>query len=140
MYQFLKSFIMTSVFNLADIEYKLDKMYIESKITESERDELKTLAAEYCADSAQIDIVAKFKELEDRIFALEHPSEQTFPVWVSGYVTKQGEIVQYDVDGDGVMELCRYDGGRSETSLRPFKIDGWHIVDKDGNIIEVAEE
>ena len=135
MFNYLKNFLMTNIFNLADIEYKLDKMYIESKITEAERDELLAIAAEHCVDSAQIDYVEKLKELEDRIFALEHP-EPTFAIWVTGYVTKNGETVQYDADGDGVMELCRYDGGRAETSLRPFKIEGWHIVDAQGNIIE----
>lgn len=36
---------------------------------------------------------------------------------------------------DGVLDLCRYDGGRSSTSLGVGRIDGWHIVDSTGKIL-----
>ena len=136
-YELFKNTINQGGYNVADIETKIDKFYIEGKLSEEERTELKTLCAEKASDADQINVVEKLKEHEDRIFALEHPAEEAvFPVWSAGYVTNKGETVQYDVDGDGVMELCRYDGGRASTSLRPFKIDGWHIVDTQGNILE----
>lgn len=40
MYSYLKSFIETGAYSYEDMTHKLDKMYIESKITEAERDEL----------------------------------------------------------------------------------------------------
>lgn len=134
---YLHSFISTGAFNLDDITYKLDKMYIENKITEVDRDELLALAASHASDAQQIDVVEKLKELESRIFALENPVEEeiVFPVWVSGYTTNKGETVQFDYNDDGVLDLLRYDGGRSYTSLRPGKIDGWHVVDKNGNVL-----
>ena len=136
-YELFKNTINQGGYNVADIETKIDKFYIEGKLSEEERTELKTLCTEKASDADQINVVEKLKEHEDRIFALEHPAEElVFPVWSAGYVTNKGETVQYDVDGDGVMELCRYDGGRASTSLRPFKIDGWHIVDAQGNILE----
>lgn len=134
---YLQTFIETGVFNFDDISYKLDKLYIESKITEADRDELLALAASHASDAQQINVVEKLKELENRIFALENPTEEevTYPVWVSGYTTNKGETVQFDYDKDGVLDLLRYDGGRSYTTLSPGKIDGWHVVDKNGNIL-----
>ena len=134
---YLQTFIETGVFNFDDISYKLDKLYIESKITEADRDDLLALAASHASDAQQIDVVEKLKELENRIFALENPVEEeiVFPVWVSGYTTNKGETVQFDYDKDGVLDLLRYDGGRSYTTLSPGKIDGWHVVDINGNIL-----
>lgn len=135
MKQFIESIILTGNYVLSEMEERIQKMYVLGKLTAEEMSELLSLAAENARDSMQIDFTAKLKDLEDRIYALEHPAELTFPVWVSGYVTKKGETVQYDYDGDGQMDLLRYDGGRSETALRPGKIDGWHVVDAQGNIL-----
>ena len=135
MKEFIESIIRTGNYVLAEMEERIQKMYIMGKLTESEMTELLALAAENARDEKQIDFTAKLKELEDRVFALEHPEEPDYAVWVPGYVTKNGEVVKFDYDNDGVYDLLRYDGGRTETALRPGKIDGWHVVDKDGNIL-----
>lgn len=132
MYSYLRSFIETGAFSYEDMCHKLDKMYIESKITEAERDELLSLCAEKAVDSRQVDLFEKVVALEHRIQALE---TKDIPVWVAGYTTNKGETVKYDYDGDGTLDLLRYDGGRSYTSLKPGKIDGWHVVDSEGNIL-----
>ena len=129
---YLENYIRTGQYNFDDLSYKLDKMYIEDKLSESDRDELVNLAAERANDSAQVDIFEKLVDLEHRIVALETAD---FAVWESGYSTKQGETVKYDYDGDGILDLLRYDGGRSYTTLSPGKIDGWHVVDSTGNIL-----
>lgn len=134
-YELFKSIIATGNYSVEDMERKIDTLYIEGKLSEEQRTELIALTSTNANDNLQIDIVAKLKDLEDRIFALEH-KEPEYVIWYAGYVTKNGETVKYDKDGDGTYELCRYDGGRTETALRPFKIDGWHIVDEQGNIIE----
>lgn len=135
MKDFIESVIRTGNYVLSEMEERIEKMYMLGKLTTEELEELLTLAADNAKDSMQIDLTAKIKELEDRIYALEHPAALEFPVWVAGYVTKKGETVQYDYNGDGVMDLLRYDGGRSETALRPGKIDGWHVVNFSGDII-----
>ena len=123
-------------YNLDELTIKLDKMYIEGKITEADRDELLLMATDGAKDSAQIDLYEKVVDLEHRVVALENKGkEEDYAVWVAGYVTKKGETVRYDYDGDGVLDLLRYDGGRSETALKVGKIDGWHVVDIDGNIL-----
>ena len=135
MRDFIESVIRTGNYVLAEMEDRIQKMYVMGKLTESEMTELLDLAAENARDSMQIDITEKLKELEDRIYALEHPVEPDYPIYVPGYVTKKGETIRFDYDNDGVYDLLRYDGGRAETALRPGKIDGWHVVDKDGNIL-----
>lgn len=135
MKDFIESVIRTGNYILSEMEERIQKMYVLGKLTEQEMTELLALAAENARDSMQIDITEKLKELEDRIYALEHPVEPDYVIWYSGYVTKKGETVKYDYDQDGVYDLLRYDGGRAETALRPGKIDGWHVVDADGNIL-----
>jgi len=135
MKQFIESIILTGNYNLAEMEERIQKMYVLGKLTEEEMTELLALASDHASDALQIDVVAKIKELEDRIFVLEHPVEPDYAVWVPGYVTKKGETVKFDYDEDGVLDLLRYDGGRTETALRPGKIDGWHVVDAQGNIL-----
>lgn len=135
MKEFIKSVIETGTYVLAEMEERIQKMYVLGKLTEEDMTELLALAADHASDAQQIDVVAKLKDLEDRIYALEHPVEPDYAVWVPGYVTKKGEVVKFDYDNDEVLDLLRYDGGRDETALRPGKIDGWHVVDAQGNIL-----
>ena len=130
--EIFKTVILNGNYNLDELTLKLDKMFIEGKLTEADRDELLLMATENVNDSAQIDFYQKLVDLEHRIVALE---TKDFVEWYAGYVTKKGETVKYDYDNDGTLDLLRYDGGRSETALRPGKIDGWHVVDSEGNIL-----
>ena len=126
-YEYMKQAIARRDYTLASMEERIDRLWLDGKLTEADRDELMALAAENARDSLQIDVVAKLAELEQRIAALEHP-EPEYPIWEPGYVTHQHEIVRYDVTGDGQLDLCRYDGGRSYTSLSIGKIEGWHLL------------
>ena len=44
-------------------------------------------------------------------------------------------MYRYDVTGDGELDLVRYDGGRTSTSLSIGKIDWWHMLDRELNIV-----
>jgi len=135
MKDFLESIIKTGNYILGEMEERIEKLYALGKLTSEELEYLLALAAENARNEMQIDITEKLKELEDRIYALEHPVEPDYVIWYNGYVIKKGETVKFDYDGDGVYDLLRYDGGRTETALRPGKIDGWHVVDENGNIL-----
>jgi hypothetical protein len=135
MKDFIESIIMTGNYVLAEMEERIEKMYVLGKLTAEEMAELLDLSAENAKDQMQIDVTEKLKELEDRIFALEHHAEPDYPIYVPGYVTKKGETVRFDYDNDGVYDLLRYDGGKAETTLSPGKITGWHVVDAEGNIL-----
>ena len=132
MYEIIKNYIKTATYNLDELTMKIDKFYLEGKLSESERDELISLATESARDSYQIDLYQKIVDLEHRVVYLETAD---FAVWTNGYVTKKGETVKFDYNKDGVLDLLRYDGGRSETALSPGKIDGWHVVDSTGKIL-----
>jgi len=135
MKEFLEGIIRTGNYKLSDMEERIYKLFAMGKLEEADVPELLSMAAEYAKDEMQIDFTAKLKELEDRIYALEHPVEPDYAVWVPGYVTKKGETVKFDYDDDSVYDLLRYDGGRTETSLKPGKIEGWHVADAQGNIL-----
>ena len=119
-------------YELADMEQRITRLWLEGKITESDRDELMPMAAQYANERYQIDVLAKIANLEQRVYNLEWPTDQ-YVIWQAGYQTKQGETVRYDVTGDGEYDLCRYDGGRSYTALSIGKIEGWHLTDREGN-------
>jgi hypothetical protein len=68
--------------------------------------------------------------LQHRVWELEHPTSQ-YAIWTTGYQTQRGEIVRYDVTGDGELDLCQYNGGRSYTGLSIGKIEGWHLLDRE---------
>lgn len=146
-FEIYKSVIATGDYVLAAMEERIETVYAQGKITAPERAELLILAENAADNARQIDIAAKFAELEARIAVLESAG---VVVWKSGMSTAKGQTVLYDILKEGQLRYCRYDGGRSATSLSPGKIDGWVILasaggavthtverDADGNIILV---
>lgn len=149
-FELYKQVISTRDYVLSGMEMRIETMYAQGRITEEERAELLRLADENADDTRQIDIPAKLAELESRIAVLESAG---VVVWKSGMSTAKGQTVLYDIEKNGVLRYCRYDGGRSATSLSPGKIDGWVILesangavthrvekDADGKIILVPVE
>ena len=147
MKEFIESVIRTGNYVLAEMEERIQKMYVLGKITEAEMVELLNLAAEHAKDEMQIDIAATLADLEKRVELLESAG---VVVWKPGMVTAKGQTVLYDILKEGQLRYCRYDGGRASTSLSPGKIDGWVVLasaggeithkvekDDDGNIILV---
>ena len=131
-YGIIKSAIGFGGYVLADMESKIDRLWVEGHLTTDQRTELRTLAAESAREADQLDVQAKLAELEHRVWELEHPTDQ-YAVWTTGYQTQQHEIVRYDVTGDGELDLCQYNGGRSYTALSIGKIEGWNLLDRELN-------
>lgn len=119
---------------LSDMEGRINKLWVEGKLTDADRDELIQMAADGARDELQVDVMEKIADLEHRVWELEHPVDQ-FAVWTAGYQTQKGETVRFDVTGDGEYDLCRYDGGRASTALSIGKIDGWVMLDRELNVI-----
>jgi len=149
-FEIYKNVISTGDYVLSVMEERIETVYAQGKVTAEERAELLRLADNSAKDTLQIDIAAKLAELESRIAVLESAG---VVVWKSGMSTAKGQTVLYDIEKNGVLRYCRYDGGRSATSLSPGKIDGWVILasaggavthtvqkDADGNIILVPVE
>lgn len=129
-YGSIKTLIAFGGYRLDEMEERIERLWVEGKLTTEQRDELRTLAAESAKDADQVDVVARLAELERRVYDLEHPTD-IYPIWKAGYITKKGEIVRYDVSGDGELDLCQYNGGRNETSLSIGKIEGWNMLNRE---------
>lgn len=129
MREFIENIIKSGDYRVEELDIKIWKMYLIGQLTEEEAVTLQAEAAEKAVNAKQVDIFAKVVDLEHRIEALETAD---FAVWKQGYVTRKGEIVKIDLDGDGVLDYAMYDGGRSETSLSVGKIEGWFKVTSAG--------
>ena len=134
MRDFIEQVIAKGDYKLDEMETKIKRLYVLGDLTESEMEELLVLAANSVDNSAQVDMFAMIVDLQHRVEALETAD---FPVWKAGYVTRRGEIVKFDLDGDGVLDYCMYAGGRSETSLSIGKIDGWYKVTSTGTKTDI---
>lgn len=137
MKDFLESIILTGKYKLEDMESRIKKLYATGDLSETEMVELLDLAAEKADDNVQLDVAAMIADLEQRVAILE---SRGVVVWVSGMTTNKGQTVLYDVDKDGVLDNCRYDGGRASTSLAPGKITGWVKTDASGNVTHTIEK
>lgn len=131
MREFIEAVIRTGDYVLTEMEERIQKMYVMGKITGEDMAYLLNLANELADDNRQIDVAALIADLEQRVAALE---SKGIVVWVSGMVTAKGQTVLYDVDKDGALDYCRYDGGRATTSSYPGKIEGWVKTDASGNV------
>lgn len=129
-YEILKSAIGSGGYVLADMEAKIDRLWVEGHLTTEQRTELRTLAAEQAREADQTDVLAVLADLQHRVWELEHPTSQ-YAIWQAGYQTKQHEIVRSDVTGDGEYDLCQYNGGRSYTGLSIGKIEGWNMLNRE---------
>jgi hypothetical protein len=128
-YELYKEVIKTGNFVVSEIEDRIETVYAAGKITAEQRADLLIMADENAKDSVQVDIVSMLADLEARVAKLE---AKGVVVWTQGHVTAKGETVLYDVNKDGTLEYCRYDGGRASTALSPGKINGWVVLDADG--------
>lgn len=129
-YNALKTTIQRGEYALEDMEDRVNRCWLDTRITTDQRDELLTLAAECAKDEFQVDVLGKLAELEARVYDLEHPTD-IYPVWQQGQISERGVVYRYDVTGDGELDLCRYDGGRASTSLSIGKIEGWHLLNRE---------
>lgn len=131
MRDFIESIIKTGNYKLPDMEERIYKLFAMGKLEEADVPELLGMAAEYAKDEMQIDVAVMLADLEQRVAALE---SKGVVVWVSGMITAKGQTVLYDVDKDGTLDYCRYDGGRQTTASAPGKIEGWVKTDASGNV------
>lgn len=137
-FEIYKSVITKGDYIVSAMDERIELMYAQGKITAEERAELLSMTDEQANDLKQIDVVAKLAELEARIAVIESKGIVT---WKYGMSTAKGQTVLYDILKDGIMRYCRYDGGRSATSLSPGKIDGWVILaSADGAVTHTVEK
>lgn len=71
MYNIIKTVLETGKFELTDVIRKIDKVWLEGKITDEERAELVALAQDKANPQYSLDLIAKVEELDKRVKALE---------------------------------------------------------------------
>lgn len=133
-YDIYKNIIVNGDFVLSSIEEKIETVYAQDRITAQEREDLISLANETVKARNQTNIEAKLAELEAKIRAIENGGNEV-PVWKDGMSVHNGQTVLYDVLGDGAMRYCRYDGGRTATSLPPGDISGWVVLASTSGVV-----
>lgn len=125
MYEIIKSVINSKDYELKDILYKINKMYIESAITEEQKTELDNLArtnanAENSYASLQVqvnNIYTEIDSIKSRLNTLEETEEPTEPVQEEEYpeytqptgahdAYKVGDKITYN----GKKYICKMDG------------------------------
>lgn len=125
MYEIIKSVIDSGDYELKDILYKINKMYIESAITEEQKTELDNLArtnanAENSYASLQVqvnNIYTEIDSIKSRLNALERTEEPTEPSETEEYpeyvqptgahdAYKVGDKITYN----GKKYICKMDG------------------------------
>lgn len=143
MYEVIKNVINSKDYKLEDILYKINKMWIESAITEEEKTELDSLAREnakaensYAPLQEQIDkLYADMKELETRIGLLEQedgqeveePETEEYPQ----YIQPQGAHDAYNtgdkITYNGKKYICKINGCVWTPDAYP---QGWELVEE----------
>lgn len=149
MFEMIKSVINNKSYKLEDILYKIDKMYIQDRITEAEKTELDSLArenakAENSYASVEIrmqDMYSRMTNLESRVDKLEgkgqeNPEEPTEPTnEYPEYKQPTGSHDSYNtgnkVTYNGKKYICKMDNCVWSPDTYPA---GWEEV------IEEAEE
>ena len=131
---YVETVILRGTFVLSEMEDKINKLWVEGKLTDADREALLPMAAEYADDRFQIDVMEQLADLGRRVWALENPVDQ-YRVWYKGLEVLKHEIVRYDVTGDGEYDLCQYNGGRASTVSWIGGIDGWQLLDRELNVV-----
>lgn len=120
MYEIIKDVINSKSFELKDILYKINKMWIESAITEAQKTELDELARtnanaenSYKDNSKQIETI--FAELEnikarlDKLEGIEPPIEE-YPEYVQPSGAHDAYKVGDKITFEGKKYICKMDG------------------------------
>ena len=140
MYEIIKNVIDSGDYELKDILYKINKMYIESAITEEQKTELDNLAREnanaensYASLQVQVNnIYTEIDSIKSRLNALEGTEEPTEPSETEEYpeyVQPTGAHDAYNtgdkITYNGKKYVCKMDGCVWDPDTYPA---GWEEV------------
>ena len=144
MYEIIKNVINSKDYELKDILYKINKMYIESTITEEQKTELDNLARtnanaenRYASLQVQVNnIYAEIDNIKSRLNALEvtdKPTEPSETEEYPEYVQPTGAHDAYNtgdkITYNGKKYVCKMDGCVWDPDTYPA---GWEEVVEEG--------
>lgn len=127
MYQIIKNVILSKDYELRDILYKINKMYIESAITEEEKTELDELAREnavaensYASLEEQVEnIYSEIDSIKSRLATLENTEESPeepiepvdeYPLYKQPSGAHDAYKVGDKITYNGKKYVCKLDG------------------------------
>lgn len=134
MFEIIKNVINSKDYKLEDMLYKISKMYIENRITESEKSELDNLARSNAKAENSYDIQKQLDNLEKRVKALEEKetTEDTTVEEYPEYVAPTGSHDTYKtgdkVTYNGKKYICKMDNCVWSPDVYPA---GWEEVTED---------
>lgn len=134
-YELYKSVLESRDFDLAKMEEKIEKSWIEDKLTDEQKAELLALAPTKADELKNLDLLKALSDLQTKVALIESKlfvDHRDTEVWTQGMSVAKGQTVLCDVDGDGAYDFCLYEGGRDYTGLSIGKIDGWFKTDANG--------
>ena len=121
MFDIIKSVIENRAYELRDMLYKINKMYIESTITEEQKTELDEMARtnanaekSYTDNTKQIETI--FAELEnikarlDKLEGVEPPTEEEYPEYVQPSGAHDAYNTGDKITFEGKKYTCKMDG------------------------------
>lgn len=144
MYEIIKSVIQSKDYELREMLYKINKMYIESAITEAEKTELDELArqnavAENSYASTNVQMKNIYKEIEDlksRVSVLENKDSTEEPAETEEYPEYKQPTGAHDAYhvGDkiiynGKKYICKMDNCVWSPDDYPT---GWEFIESEG--------
>ena len=132
MFNIIKTVIESKDYVLEDILYKIDKMYIQGRITEAEKTELDSLARQNAKAENSYDIQKQLENIFARLEALENKDKTEEPAEQEEYPEfKQptGAHDSYKIDDkityNGKKYICKLDNCVWAPDVYP---DAWEEV------------
>ena len=120
MYEIIKSVILSNNYELENMLYKINKMYIENAITEIQKTELDNLAREnanaqnsYAPLQEQVDKLyselAQIRSRIDKLEGIEEPIPEEYPEYVQPTGSHDSYNIGDKVTFNGKKYICKID-------------------------------
>lgn len=137
MYNIIKNVLNRKEFELADITKKINALWVQGVLSDTQKEELLTMAQGNANVEASIDWVAKLTELENRVLLLEQAlaskdsetdteetTEETYAEYVVGKWYYNGDKISYE----GKNYVCTAPDGQvcvwNPTDFPPY----WEVI------------
>ena len=101
MYNIVKNVLINGGYDLTEILKKIDSLWVQGKLTDTEYEELNTIARGGAKTEYSIDVIAKLEEFDRRLSAIENGNVNTetteeYPEFVVGKWYYNGDKVSFE--------------------------------------------
>ena len=101
MYNIVKNVLINGGYDLTEMLKKIDALWLQGKLTDTEYEELNTIARGGAKTEYSIDVIAKLEEFDKRLSAIENGNVNTetteeYPEFVVGKWYYNGDKVSFE--------------------------------------------